>query len=121
VYLEASEKTPLCAIACQQITAKVFKKNNVPEGVNNLIVGGKEIGEWISNDSRIPLVSATGSTRMGKALATAVAQRLGKSLLELGGNNSIIITKDADLDMALIGAAFGAVGTRASDVQPRVG
>jgi aldehyde dehydrogenase (NAD+) len=106
-----SEKTPLCAIACQQITAKVFKKNNVPEGVNNLIVGGKEVGEWISSDTRVPLVSATGSTRMGKALATAVAQRLGKSLLELGGNNSIIITKDADLDMALIGAAFGAVGT----------
>ncbi len=106
-----SEKTPLCAIACQNITAKVFKKNNVPEGVNNLVVGGKEAGEWISADTRIPLVSATGSTRMGKALAAAVAQRLGRSLLELGGNNAIIITKDADLDMALIGAAFGAVGT----------
>lgn len=106
-----SEKTPLCGIACQNITAKVFKKNNVPEGVNNLITGGKEVGEWMSNDTRIPLMSATGSTRMGKALAAAVAQRLGKSLLELGGNNAIIITKDADLDMALIGAAFGAVGT----------
>ncbi|CAN5383314.1 aldehyde dehydrogenase family protein [soil metagenome] len=106
-----SEKTPLCGIACQNITAKVFKKNNVPEGVCNLISGGKEVGEWMSSDTRIPLVSATGSTRMGKALAIAVAQRLGKSLLELGGNNAIIITKDADLDMALIGAAFGAVGT----------
>ena len=106
-----SEKTPLCAVACQNITAKVFKKNNVPEGVNNLIVGGREVGEWMSNDTRIPLMSATGSTRMGKALATAVAARLGKSLLELGGNNAIIITPDADLDMALIGAAFGAVGT----------
>ncbi|MEN9569840.1 MAG: hypothetical protein RL172_1071 [Bacteroidota bacterium] len=106
-----SEKTPLCAIACQQIVAKVFKKNNVPEGVNNLVSGGREIGEWMSNDTRIPLMSATGSTRMGKAVATAVAARLGRSLLELGGNNAIIITQDADLDMALIGAVFGAVGT----------
>ncbi|MDO9372928.1 MAG: aldehyde dehydrogenase family protein [Ferruginibacter sp.] len=106
-----SEKTPLCGIACQNITAKVFRKNNVPEGVNNLVSGGKEVGEWMSNDTRVPLVSATGSTRMGKALAAAVAQRLGRSLLELGGNNAIIITPDADLDMALIGAAFGAVGT----------
>jgi aldehyde dehydrogenase (NAD+) len=106
-----SEKTPLCAIACQNITEKVFKKNNVPEGVNNLIIGDREVGEWMSNDTRIALISATGSTRMGKAVAAAVAQRLGKSLLELGGNNAIIISKDADLDMALIGAAFGAVGT----------
>jgi len=106
-----SEKTSLCAIACQNITAKVFKKNNVPEGVNNLIVGDSVVGEWMSNDTRIALVSATGSTRMGKAVSAAVAGRLGRSLLELGGNNAIIISKDADLDMALIGAAFGAVGT----------
>ena len=106
-----SEKTPLCAIACQNITAKVFKKNNVPEGVNTLIVGDKIVGEWMSNDTRISLLSATGSTRMGKAVSAAVAGRLGRSLLELGGNNAIIISKDADLDMALIGAAFGAVGT----------
>jgi aldehyde dehydrogenase (NAD+) len=106
-----SEKTPLCAVACQHITAKVFKKNNVPEGVNNLVIGDREVGEWLSADTRIPLVSATGSTRMGKALAATVAGRLGKSLLELGGNNAIIITPEADLDMALIGAAFGAVGT----------
>jgi aldehyde dehydrogenase (NAD+) len=106
-----SEKTPLCAIACQNITAKVFKKNNVPEGVNNLIVGDRVVGEWMSNDTRIALVSATGSTRMGKAVSAAVAGRLGRSLLELGGNNAIIISKEADLDMALIGAAFGAVGT----------
>ena len=106
-----SEKTSLCAIACQNITAKVFKNNNVPEGVNNLIVGDSVVGEWMSNDTRIALVSATGSTRMGKAVAAAVAGRLGRSLLELGGNNAIIISKDADLDMALIGAAFGAVGT----------
>lgn len=106
-----SEKTPLCAIACQNIIQAVFKKNNVPEGVSNIIVGGREVGEWMSSDSRIPLVSATGSTRMGKAVGKAVGERLGRSLLELGGNNAIIITKDADLDMALIGAAFGAVGT----------
>jgi aldehyde dehydrogenase (NAD+) len=93
------------------IVSEVFKKNNVPEGVCSLVQGGKELGEWISHDTRIPLVSATGSTRMGKALATAVAARLGKSILELGGNNAIIITPHADLDMALIGSVFGAVGT----------
>ena len=106
-----SEKTPLCAIACQNIIQSVFKKNNVPEGVSNIIVGGRNVGEWMSNDVRMPLLSATGSTRMGKAVAKAVGERLGRSLLELGGNNAIIITKNADLDMALIGAAFGAVGT----------
>ena len=106
-----SEKTPLCAVACQNIIQSVFKKNNVPEGVSNIIVGGRNVGEWMSNDVRMPLVSATGSTRMGKAVGKAVGERLGRSLLELGGNNAIIITKNADLDMALIGAAFGAVGT----------
>lgn len=106
-----SEKTPLCAVACQHIIAEVFKKNNVPEGVSNLVVGGRETGEWISQDSRIPLVSATGSTRMGKAVGAAVGARLGRSLLELGGNNAIIISKDADLSMAVMGSLFGAVGT----------
>jgi aldehyde dehydrogenase (NAD+) len=106
-----SEKTPLCSVACQNIIQSVFKKNNVPEGVCCLINGGREVGEWMSADANVALVSATGSTRMGKAVAKTVAERLGRSLLELGGNNAIIITKDADLDMALIGAAFGAVGT----------
>ena len=106
-----SEKTPLCAVACQNITSKILSKNDVPEGVSSLITGDGSIGELMSNDSRIALISATGSTRMGKAVSVAVAGRLGRSLLELGGNNAIIITKDADLDMALIGAAFGAVGT----------
>ncbi len=106
-----SEKTPLCSIACQTIIQSVFKKNSVPEGVSCLINGGREVGEWMSADSRVALVSATGSTKMGKAVAKTVAERLGKNLLELGGNNAIIITKNADLDMALIGAAFGAVGT----------
>ncbi len=106
-----SEKTPLCGIACQKIIAAVFKANNVPEGVCCLIQGGREVGEWLSNDTRIPLISATGSTRMGKAVGAAVGGRLGRSLLELGGNNAIIISKNADLDMSLIGAVFGAVGT----------
>jgi len=106
-----SEKTPLTAIACQHIVQQVFKNNGVPDGVSCLVIGDREIGEQMANDSRVPLISATGSTRMGKAVATAVASRLGKSLLELGGNNAIIITEDADLDMALIGAVFGAVGT----------
>lgn len=106
-----SEKAPLCGVACQHIVAQVFKRNNVPEGVSCLVQGGREVGEWMSHDARVALVSATGSTRMGKAVATAVAARLGKSLLELGGNNAIIITPEADLDMALMGAVFGAVGT----------
>ncbi len=108
---KASEKTPLCAIACQNIVNEVFEKNNVPEGVSSIITGGREVGEWMANDPRIPLVSATGSTRMGKAVGAAVGSRLGRSLLELGGNNAIIISKDADLDMAILGAVFGAVGT----------
>jgi aldehyde dehydrogenase (NAD+) len=106
-----SEKTPLCGIACQKIIAGVFVKNNVPEGVSCLVSGGREIGEWLCNDTRIPLISATGSTRMGKAVGAAVAQRLGRSLLELGGNNAIIISQHADLDIAIRGAIFGAVGT----------
>lgn len=106
-----SEKTPLCAIACQRIIQTVFKNNKVPEGVSNIIAGGREVGEWMSRDTRVPLLSATGSTRMGKAVGAAVGQRLGRSLLELGGNNAIIISAEADLDMALIGAVFGAVGT----------
>ena len=106
-----SEKTPLCGIAVQHIVTEVFEKNNVPDGVSCLVNGAKEIGEWLSNDIRIPLISATGSTRMGKAVSVAVAARLGKTILELGGNNAIIISKDADLDMSMIGAIFGAVGT----------
>lgn len=108
---KSSEKTPLCGIACQKIIADVLKKNDVPEGVCCLVQGKAEVGEWLSKDTRIPLISATGSTRMGKAVAATVAGRLGKSLLELGGNNAIIISQHADLDMSLIGAVFGAVGT----------
>jgi len=106
-----SEKTPLCAVACQKIVSEIFKENNVPEGVSCLITGGREVGEWLANDTRIPLVSATGSTRMGKAVGAAVGARLGRALLELGGNNAIIISENADIDMAVRGALFGAVGT----------
>ncbi len=106
-----SEKTPITAIACQRIAEEVFAANDIPEGVSSLIIGDAEIGKLMSNDTRVPLVSATGSTRMGKNVAMQVASRLGKTILELGGNNAIIISNDADLDMSLIGAVFGAVGT----------
>jgi len=106
-----SEKTPLCGIACQNIIAEVIKENNLPEGISCLINGDYKVGELMTIDKRIPLISATGSTRMGKIVAQNVAARLGKSLLELGGNNAIIVTPDADIKMTVIGAVFGAVGT----------
>ncbi|MFI5138445.1 MAG: aldehyde dehydrogenase family protein [Sphingobacteriales bacterium] len=106
-----SEKTPLTAIACQHIAQEIFRKHEIDEAVSCLLIGDREIGELMANDTRIPLVSATGSTRMGKAVGAAVGARLGRSLLELGGNNAIIITENADLDMSLVGAVFGAVGT----------
>lgn len=106
-----SEKTPLCGIACQNIAAEVFKANNLPEGISCLVNGDYQVGEFITKDKRIPLVSATGSIRMGKIVAQEVAARLGKSLLELGGNNAIIVTPDADIKMTVIGAVFGAAGT----------
>src|ERR1700744_98134 len=108
---KGSEKTPLCALACQHIAAEVFSANQVPEGVSCLITGAREVGQWMTADHRIPMISATGSTRMGKAIGQAMAARLGRALLELGGNNAIIISKDADLDIAVPGAVFGAVGT----------
>ncbi len=106
-----SEKTPLCGIACQNIIAEVLKANDMPEGISCLINGDYKVGEMMTKDRRIPLVSATGSTRMGKIVAATVGERLGKSLLELGGNNAIIVTPDADIKMTVIGAVFGAVGT----------
>jgi aldehyde dehydrogenase (NAD+) len=106
-----SEKVPLSAIACQNIIQEVLRENGVPEGLSCLVIGDYKVGELLTNDGRVPLVSATGSTRMGKAVGVAVAQRLGRSLLELGGNNAIIISEHADLDLAIVGAVFGAVGT----------
>lgn len=111
IVWKPSEKTPLCAVACQKIIAEILKKNELPEGISSVVSGDAEVGKWISEDERIPLVSATGSTRMGKQVAVTVANRLGKSLLELGGNNAIIVTPSADLKMTIIGAVFGAVGT----------
>ncbi len=111
VIWKPSEKTPVCALACQHILVEILKNNNLPEGISSVVTGDAEIGKWISADKRIALVSATGSTRMGRAVAVTVAERLGKSLLELGGNNAIIVTPNADLKMTIIGAVFGAVGT----------
>ncbi|MEL6719192.1 MAG: aldehyde dehydrogenase family protein [Bacteroidota bacterium] len=111
VVWKPSEKTPLCGIACQNIFHKVLKDNDVPEGVSCVINGNYEVGEFMTKDTRVPLVSATGSSRMGKIVGQTVAARLGKSLLELGGNNAIIITPSADIKVVLTGAVFGAVGT----------
>ena len=108
---KASEKAPLCSIACQNIIADVLKENNLPEGISCIVNGDYKVGEYMTHDKRISLVSATGSTRMGKIVAKTVAERLGRSLLELGGNNAIIITPSADIKMTVIGAVFGAVGT----------
>ncbi|MBY0067150.1 MULTISPECIES: aldehyde dehydrogenase family protein [Empedobacter] len=111
VVWKPSEKTPLCAVACQHILAEVLKANNISEGVSSLVMGDKTIGELIAQDSRVALVSATGSTRMGIEVNKVVAARLGKTILELGGNNAIIVTPDADLKIMLTSAVFGAVGT----------
>jgi aldehyde dehydrogenase (NAD+) len=108
---KASEKAPLCSIACQNIIADILKENNLPEGISCIVNGDYKVGEYISTDTRIPLVSATGSTRMGRIVGKTVAERFGKSLLELGGNNAIIITPSADLKVVVPGAVFGAVGT----------
>ncbi|MBT8272891.1 MAG: aldehyde dehydrogenase family protein, partial [Bacteroidia bacterium] len=106
-----SEKAPLCGVACQNIAAEVFKENDLPEGISCLINGDYRVGQMMTTDKRVPLISATGSTRMGRIVAKTVGERLGKSLLELGGNNAIIVTPDADIKMTVIGAVFGAVGT----------
>jgi aldehyde dehydrogenase (NAD+) len=111
VIWKPSEKVPLCAIAVQKIVAKVLKRNNLPEGIFNLVIGDREVGSWMTSDQRIPLISSTGSIRMGKQVAQTVAARLGKTILELGGNNAIIITGKADVEMAIRATVFGAVGT----------
>ena len=106
-----SEKTPLCGIACQNIIASVLKKNNIHDGVSCLINGDRSVGEWLTKDPRIALISATGSTNMGRSVGQEVAKRFGKTILELGGNNALIITPDADIKISVVGAVFGAVGT----------
>ncbi len=106
-----SEKTPLTAIAAMKTIQQVLRENDVPEGVFTVLVGDRETGQRMADDTRIPLISATGSTRMGKAVAESVAKRLGKSILELGGNNAVIITKHANLQLAIPAIIFGSVGT----------
>ena len=112
VVWKPSSKVMLCAIATQNIVAKVLANCNVPEGVINLIAAGSAyVGDQFLEDKRVPLISATGSTKLGKRVGRIVGERLGRSLLELGGNNAIIITEHADQDMALRAVLFGAVGT----------
>ena len=111
VVWKGSEKAPLCAVACQHIWNKVAAANNLPEGISSIITGDYTRGEWMTHDERMPLISATGSTRMGRIVGAQVASRFGKSILELGGNNAIIITPTCDLKMTVTGALFGAVGT----------
>jgi aldehyde dehydrogenase (NAD+) len=111
VVWKPSLLTPLCAIAVQHICARVMHDHHAP-GVFNLVIGPNEtVGEAMLNDSRLPLVSFTGSTRVGRHVAEAVARRLGRTILELGGNNAIIVAEDADLDLAVRAILFGAVGT----------
>ena len=106
-----SEKTPLCGVACQRLFAEVIADNELPAGISCLINGDYRVGEWLTKDKRVPLISATGSTRMGKIVGAEVASRMGKTLLELGGNNAIIVTPSSDLKVVVTGAVFGAVGT----------
>ena len=108
---KGSEKTPLCSVACQNLIAEVLKDNDLPEGISCIVTGDYKVGEMMTSDKRMPLISATGSSRMGKIVGARVAERFGKSLLELGGNNAIIITPTADLNIVVPGAVFGAVGT----------
>jgi len=112
IIWKPSSKTPLCAIAVQNIIAEALRNNNVPEGVFNMIIAKSSVlGDNFAADKRIPLISITGSTEVGKKVAAIVAQRLGKTILELGGNNAVVISKHANLDMTLQSVVFGAVGT----------
>ncbi len=108
---KGSEKTPLCTMACQNIFKKILKANKIPEGVSCIVTGDYKVGEYMTQDRRVPLISATGSSKMGRIVGRTVADRLGKTLLELGGNNAIIVSPHADLNLVLTGAVFGAVGT----------
>jgi len=108
---KGSEKVPMCALACQKIWNEVSAELHLPEGLSTIVTGGRDLGVWMAEDGRIPVISATGSIRMGKDVATRVGSRLGRSILELGGNNAMIITDTADLKMTVTAAVFGAVGT----------
>ncbi|TAL90100.1 MAG: aldehyde dehydrogenase family protein [Candidimonas sp.] len=112
VVWKPSEKTPLTAMACQALFERATKKfGDAPAGLSELLIGAREVGEALVDDRRVALVSATGSTRMGRQVGPRVAERFGRSLLELGGNNAIIVAPSADLGMAVRGILFGAIGT----------
>lgn len=112
IIWKPSSKVPLCALACQNIIQKVLKDNDVPEGVFNLVVAKSSVmGDNFIEDKRVPLISVTGSTAIGKRVAEKVGARLGKTIAELGGNNAIIVAPTADLDIAIPGIVFGSVGT----------
>jgi L-aminoadipate-semialdehyde dehydrogenase len=112
VVWKPSEKTPLCAVACQLLVQRTLAEaGDVPPAISCLVLGGREVGQRVSASPALPLVSATGSVPMGRAVAATVAQRLGRSLLELGGNNAMIVTPSADLDLAVRSIVFAAVGT----------
>ncbi|WP_308911643.1 L-piperidine-6-carboxylate dehydrogenase [Pseudokordiimonas caeni] len=113
IIWKPSEKTPMVALVCQAILESAIKKfgADAPEGLSSVIIGFADVGEQLVDDHRVPLISATGSTRMGRAVGPRVAQRFGKSILELGGNNAIIVAPSADLNLAIPGIVFGAVGT----------
>ncbi|MCS6789987.1 MAG: aldehyde dehydrogenase family protein [Bacteroidia bacterium] len=106
-----SEKAPLSALAIFSVLRQAIEETDTPEGVFNLIIGDGETGQWMASDSRLPLISATGSVRMGRSVSQQVAKRLGRTLLELGGNNAVIITPSANLDLALRAVTFAALGT----------
>jgi len=117
VVWKPSEKTPLTALACQAIFAQACRRypqttgHTLPEGLLHVLRGGAEVGDWVVTDTRLPLISATGSCRMGRIIAPKVAARLGRSLLELGGNNAVVVSDQANLSVALPAILFGAVGT----------
>ncbi|WP_326543317.1 L-piperidine-6-carboxylate dehydrogenase [Pseudorhodoferax sp.] len=112
VLWKPSEKTPLTALACQALFERAAKRfGDAPDGLSQLLLGGRAVGEQLVDDARVALVSATGSTRMGRAVGPRVAQRFGRCLLELGGNNAVIVTPSADLDLAVRGIVFAAAGT----------
>jgi len=112
VVWKPSEKTPLCAVACQALFQRTLSEMpDVPPAISSVVIGGAEVGQRLAESPKLPLISATGSTRMGRAVAATVAERLGRSLLELGGNNGMVVTPSADLDLAVRSIVFAAVGT----------
>ncbi len=112
VVWKPSEKTPLSALACHSLLLKAARDTGgIPDGLFSVVIGGRNVGQSLAADARLPLISATGSVPMGRAVAQTVAARLGRSLLELGGNNAAIICPSADLDLALRGIVFAAAGT----------